>query len=77
MTGNTLTSEPFSSSRSLWVIFIGKWGIWTHATLPVDDRLGIPDKENITGLCDLVGRFTGSPGCHRRIPPTSSGGGRW
>ena len=51
-------------SRSLWVIFIGKWGIWTHATLPVDDRLGIPDKENITGLCDLVGSLIRPPLCH-------------
>ena len=42
-------------SRSLWVIFIGKWGVWTHATLPVDDRLDMPDEENITGLCDLIG----------------------
>ena len=31
-------------SRSLWVIFIGKWGVWTHATLPVDDRLDMPDR---------------------------------
>ncbi len=51
-------------SRSLWVIFIGRWGIWTHATLPVDDRLGIPDKENITGLCDLVGSLIRPPLCH-------------
>jgi hypothetical protein len=42
-------------SRSLWVIFIGEWGVWTHAVLPVDDRLDMPDQENITGLCDLVG----------------------
>jgi hypothetical protein len=51
-------------SRSLWVIFIGKWGVWTHATLPVDDRLGMPDKENITGLCDLVGSLIRPPLCH-------------
>jgi hypothetical protein len=51
-------------SRSLWVIFIGKWGVWTHATLPVDDRLDMPDKENITGLCDLVGSLIGPPLCH-------------
>jgi hypothetical protein len=51
-------------SRSLWVIFIGKWGVWTHATLPVDDRLDRPDKENIAGLCDLVGRLIRPPLCH-------------
>jgi hypothetical protein len=41
--------------RSLWVIFIGEWGVWTHAVLPVDDRLDMPDKESISGLCALVG----------------------
>jgi hypothetical protein len=51
-------------SRSLWVIFIGKWGVWTHATLPVDDRLDMPDEENITGLCDLVGSLIRPPLCH-------------
>ena len=51
-------------SRSLWVIFIGKWGVWTHATLPIDDRLDIPDKENISGLCDLVGSLIRPPLCH-------------
>jgi hypothetical protein len=51
-------------SRSLWVIFIGKWGVWTHATLPVDDRLDMPDEENITGLCALVGSLIRPPLCH-------------
>jgi len=36
-------------SRSLWVIFIGKWGVWTHATLPVDDRLDMPDERTSLG----------------------------
>ena len=35
-------------SRSLWVIFIGEWGVWTHATLPVDDRLRfVPEAHQI------------------------------
>jgi len=51
-------------SRSLWVIFIGRWGVWTHATLPVDNRLDMPDKENIAGLCDLVGSLIRPPLCH-------------
>jgi hypothetical protein len=46
---------PFESgaliSRSLWVIFIGEWGVWTRAVLPVDDRLDMPDGKSITGLC--------------------------
>jgi hypothetical protein len=51
-------------SRSLWVIFIGKSGVWIHATLPVDDRLDMPDEENISGLCDLVGSLIRPPLCH-------------
>jgi hypothetical protein len=51
-------------SRSLWVIFIGEWGVWTHAVLPVDDRLDTPDKESISGLCALVGSLMSPPLCH-------------
>ena len=63
-----LGAMPFESgaliSRSLWVIFIGEWGVWTHATLPIDDRLDMPDQENITGLCDLVGSLIRPSLCH-------------
>ena len=63
-----LAALPFEPgaliSRTLWVIFIGRWGVWTHATLPVDNRLEKPDKENITGLCDLVGSLIRPPLCH-------------
>ena len=63
-----LGSLPFEPdaliSRSLWVMFIGKWGVWTHAVLPVDDSLGMPDEKNITGLCDLVGLFIRPRLCH-------------
>jgi hypothetical protein len=51
-------------SRSLWVIFIGEWGIWTHAVLPVDDSLDMPDEESIARLCHLVGSLIEPPGCH-------------
>jgi hypothetical protein len=51
-------------SRSLWVIFIGEWGVWTHAVLPVDDRLDIPDEENIVGLCNLIGSLIRPSVCH-------------
>jgi hypothetical protein len=65
---HALGALPFRSdaliSRSLWVIFIGKWGVWTRATLPIDDRLDMPDKENIAGLCDLVGSLIRPPLCH-------------
>jgi hypothetical protein len=61
----TLPFEPGALiSRSLWVIFIGEWGVWTHGVLPVDDRLDIPDKENIAGLCNLVGSLIRPPVCH-------------
>jgi hypothetical protein len=63
-----LGTMPFNPgaliSRSLWVIFIGEWGVWTHATLPIDDRLDMPDQENITGLCDLVGSLIRPSLCH-------------
>jgi hypothetical protein len=51
-------------SRSLWIVFIGAWGAWTHATLPVDDRLDTPDKENVAGLSDLIGSLISPPRCH-------------
>jgi hypothetical protein len=51
-------------SRSLWVMFIGEWGVWTHAVLPIDDRLDMPDEEQITGLCDLIGSLIRPPVCH-------------
>ena len=63
-----LGAMPFTPgapiSRSFWVIFIGDWGAWTHAVLPVDDGLGMPDDKNLTGLCDLIGSLLRSPRCH-------------
>ena len=54
-----LGAMPFTTcapiSRSLWVVFIGEWAAWTHAVLPVDDSLGMPDDENLTDLSDLIG----------------------
>jgi hypothetical protein len=52
-------------SRSLWIIFIGPAGAWTHATLPVEDSPGLADTEGIGGLCDLVGSLIRPPVCHR------------
>jgi hypothetical protein len=51
-------------TRSLWLVFIGAWGPWTHAVLPVDDRLDLPDQELIADLCDLVGRLMSPSPCH-------------
>jgi hypothetical protein len=41
-------------SRSLWLMFLCRWGIRTHAVMPVDDKLDMPDPDDIAGLCDLV-----------------------
>ena len=35
-----------------------------HLTLVVDDSLGMPDDENLTGLCDLIGSLLRPPRCH-------------
>ena len=51
-------------SRSLWIIFIGREGAWTHATLPVEDSPGIAGEEGIAALCDLVGSLVRPPVCH-------------
>lgn len=51
-------------TRSLWVIFVGEWGIWTHAVVPVDNRLDMGDPDNIAGDCELVASLMGPPGCH-------------
>jgi hypothetical protein len=63
-----LGAMPFESgaliSRSLWVIFIGEWGVWTHAVLPIDDRLDMPDEESIADLRALVGSLIRPPVCH-------------
>jgi hypothetical protein len=64
----SLCSLPFSPgaliSRTLWVVFIGASGAWTRATLPVDDRLGMPDEKSISGLCDLIASLISPPLCH-------------
>jgi hypothetical protein len=46
---------PGSASRSLWVVFLGETGVWTHAVLPVDDRLDKPDPDHIAHVCTMVG----------------------
>lgn len=56
------TDAPFS--RIIWIIFVGRWGVRTRATLPVDGRLDKPDEGIITGLCDLVGSIISRPLCH-------------
>jgi hypothetical protein len=60
-------------TRSLWVMFIGEWGVWTRAALPVDNRLDMPDAENIAWLCDFTGSLIRPSLCHAcRFRLTSS-----
>jgi hypothetical protein len=35
-------------------MFLCPWGIRTHAVMPVDYELDLPDPDNIAGLCDLA-----------------------
>ncbi len=51
-------------SRSLWVIFLGRRGIWTHAVLPVDDRLDMPDREHVAGVCTRAAACLAFPLSH-------------
>ncbi len=51
-------------TRSLWVIFVGEWGVYTRATLPVDNRQDMPDAENIAWLCDFTGSLIRPSLCH-------------
>ncbi len=37
-------------SRSLCLMFLSPWGIRTQAVMPVDDKLDLPDPDNIAGL---------------------------
>jgi hypothetical protein len=63
-----LAALPFSPgalvSRSLWIIFIGREGAWTHATLPIEDSPDVADTEGIARLCDLVASLIRPPACH-------------
>jgi hypothetical protein len=51
-------------TRSLWVVFVGEWGIWTRASLPLDNRLDMGDPDDIARMCELVADLIGPPGCH-------------
>lgn len=61
----SLCSLPFGPgaliSRSLWLIFIGARGAWTRATLPIDDRLDMPDQKSIGDFCNLIASFISPP----------------
>ena len=51
-------------TRSLWVVFVGEWGIWTRLSLPLDNRLDMGDVDDIARMCELAADLIGPPGCH-------------
>jgi hypothetical protein len=63
-----LGARPFGPdgtiTRSLWVVFVGEWGIWTRASLPLDNRLDMGDQDDIASMCELVASLIEPPGCH-------------
>lgn len=63
-----LGADPFPPgalcSRSLWIVFIGEWGVWTHAMLPIDNRLDMPDRKHIERLCVIAGMCLAPAPCH-------------
>jgi hypothetical protein len=60
-----LGTEPFPPgariSRSLWLILICPWGFRNPVVLPVDDRLDLPEPDEIVSLCDLLAHFMEHP----------------
>jgi hypothetical protein len=51
-------------TRSLWLVYVGEWGIWTHAVLPVDNRLDMGDPDKIASECELMGMLIKPSNCH-------------
>ncbi|MGH3165914.1 MAG: hypothetical protein ACRDN0_08465 [Trebonia sp.] len=41
-------------TRSIWVTYVGELGPWTHAVMPVDNQIGMPDPKDIASLSGLV-----------------------
>ena len=60
-----LGTEPFPPgaliSRSLWLILICQWGFRNPVVLPVDDRLDLPEPDDIARWCDLLAHFMDHP----------------
>jgi len=54
-------------SRSLWVTFIGEWGVWTRAVVPVDDRLDAGDPATVAAKCAEVADLLVSPDCYGAV----------
>jgi hypothetical protein len=62
--GALLFGPDDTITRSLWVVFVGELGIWTRASLPLDNRLDMGDVDDIAFMCDLTASLIEPPGCH-------------
>lgn len=53
--------EP--STRSLWLVFAGDWGVWVRAVIPVDNRLDAEDRATLVAKCAEAADLLGEPEC--------------
>jgi hypothetical protein len=50
-------------TRSIWVVYVSEWTVWTHAVIPIDKRTDIPDPDNISSVSGLVADAIGRWPC--------------
>lgn len=50
-------------TRSLWVVYHGEWGTWTHAVIPIDKRTDMGQPGVLEKWCD-VGFLMRPSRCH-------------
>ena len=59
-----LTFDGFeASTRSLWLVFAGDWGVWVRAVIPVDNRLDAEDRATLAAKCAEAADLLGEPEC--------------
>ena len=60
-----LTFDGFeASTRSLWLVFAGDWGVWVRAVIPVDNRLDAEDRATLAAKCAEAADLLGEPECY-------------
>jgi hypothetical protein len=53
-----------ASTRSLWLVFAGDWGVWVRAVIPVDNRLDAEDRATLAAKCAEAADLLGEPECY-------------
>ena len=53
-----------ASTRSLWLVFAGDWGVWVRAVIPVDNRLDAEDRATLVAKCEEAADLLGEPECY-------------